>query len=177
MASSFFERTDELKDLVGQGDLEGHLVVDQAYARVQHESLDFKHVHGGTAKFVEKPLMEGYRHWYQRLADAFGDRPLNEAMIDNVEDFVVDAEVTTPVEFGDLAQSGHPSVTSDGEVVYDRAPVIHRLSKEELDAKSDILHPRERGDHTPHPGHGHGPRTYLPKTHPQHGTTYHRPKP
>ncbi len=56
-----------------------------------------------------------------------------------------------PVEFGDLRGSGHPVVTDDGETIYDRPPLVGRLSKEELKAKDKARDALS--------GHYHGERT------------------
>ena len=60
-----------------------------------------------------------------------------------MEDLAEDGGVAShaPVEFGDLRDSGHPSVTEDGRTVYDREPRQGRLSPEELKAKYRLHHP------------------------------------
>lgn len=67
---------------------------------------------------------------------------IERGMAEAMEDLSDDAEAKAPVEFADLKNSGHPSVTSDGATVYDRPPNVHRLSKEELKAKDRL---RNRG--------------------------------
>jgi hypothetical protein len=44
-----------------------------------------------------------------------------------------------PLELGDLKSSGHPTVTSDSHVVYDRPPRQHRLTEAELRAKGQAI--------------------------------------
>lgn len=63
---------------------------------------------------------------------------LREAAISAAEDLSDDVFELAPLEFGDLKASGHPSVTDDGAVVYDRAPNVGRLSEEELRIKGHL---------------------------------------
>ena len=60
-----------------------------------------------------------------------------------VEDLAEDGDVAShaPLEYGDLRDSGHPSVTEAGATVYDREPRQGRLSPEELKAKYRLHHP------------------------------------
>lgn len=60
---------------------------------------------------------------------------LTEAAVNVAEDLSATAADRTPVEFGDLRNSGHPTVTDDGAIVYDRPPAVPRLSEAELRAK------------------------------------------
>lgn len=64
-------------------------------------------------------------------------------MEEAVEDLAEDGGVAThaPVEYSDLRDSGHPSVTEDGVTVFDREPRQHRLSEDELKAKYRLHHP------------------------------------
>lgn len=43
-----------------------------------------------------------------------------------------------PVEFGDLRESGHPTVTDEGHTTYDRPPLVPRLSEAELREKNQL---------------------------------------
>jgi hypothetical protein len=65
------------------------------------------------------------------------------AMIRSVEDLAEEGGVAVraPVLYDNLRASGHPVVTSDGAVIYDRAPRQHRLSEEELKAIYRAHHP------------------------------------
>jgi len=143
VASTFGDRIDQLKERVGSGDLTGSVVVDQAYARYQHEGLDFAHPRGGQALYLQQPLMDHKDAYLQKIADGIlgdgGKRAMEECMEDLAEGGGVASHA--PVEFGDLRDSGHPSVTEDGETVYDREPRQHRLSEEELRAKYRLHHP------------------------------------
>jgi hypothetical protein len=62
-----------------------------------------------------------------------------QSVIDSMEHLSGEVERLAPVEFGDLRASGHPSVTDDGHVIYDRAPRQHRLTEAELAAKGEAL--------------------------------------
>lgn len=78
-----------------------------------------------------------------RLADTVNvGQDLNQAMADNMENLSGEVERLAPIEFGPLHWSGHPIVTSRGETVYDRAPIVARLTEAELRAES-----RARGGH------------------------------
>lgn len=134
MAGTFEARIDELIDMVGPGSLDGTLVVDQVYAQIQHEALDFKHPRGGGPYYLHTPLYASSDMFFQHLADHLLDGHLVQAMIDNMESLSEAIKLTAPVEFNNLRRSGHPIVTDNGSVVYDRAPEQHRLSDAEIDA-------------------------------------------
>jgi hypothetical protein len=139
--NDFFERTDELAAMVGDGDLVGHFRVDQEYAAVQHEGgwLNFmgrygakrikRHTDGQAppSKFVENPLKENYERYYQNLADGVLDGTLIERMAENVEDQDRELRLRAPKLTTALSKSGSPSVTSEGDLVYHRPPEIGRL--------------------------------------------------
>lgn len=139
MGSDTFEaRLDELAEKVGEGRLTGSVEVDQVYAQYQHEGLDLRHPRGGQAKYLEQPLYENYGDYYRALADNVLEGSLAAAMEDNVEDLSGHVFDLAPVEFYDLRGSGHPTVSSDGEVVYDRPPIQARLTPAELRAKDRL---------------------------------------
>jgi len=137
MASTFAERIDALRTLTGRGErLTGTVTVDQRYAHYQHERMDLHHPRGGSAKYLERPLMDGYRDYlddYARTVLTDGGQPAMRRSMDHLSDAV---EVTAPREWGDLRKSGHPKVTLADRVVYDRPPKAARLTAEELKAKS-----------------------------------------
>lgn len=137
MPGDFFERIEELIENVGDGTLRGSVEVDQVYAHVQHEDLSYEHPRGGGPKYLEQPLHTNHRDYLQRVADATLD-PEGPAsgMAEAMESLSSEVAVHAPVEFGDLRESGHPKVTSQGEVVFDRPPAAHRLTDAELRAKS-----------------------------------------
>lgn len=134
----FSTRIRQLEQEVGDTDLVGILVVDQVYAQYQHEDLSLRHPGGGQAKYLEKPLYDEAPSYLQRLADAVLDNDINQAMARNMEDLSREVYALAPIEFGDLKASGHPMVESGGEVVYDRAPLVGRLSEEEIDIKQGL---------------------------------------
>ena len=136
MADTFSQRIDELEKRIGSGKLVGTLEVSQIYAHRQHEDLSYRHPRGGSAKYLQKPLMEHYRDYltdYARTVLADGGQSAMKRSMEHLSDEV---EISAPREWGDLAKSGHPQVTQDGRKIYDRPPKAARLSKEELRAKS-----------------------------------------
>lgn len=166
MKGTFGEGVDALKELVGSGHLEGTVEFDQVYAFNQHEGLwlDFmgrygpKVMHRGRPHFLSGPLTGGSEGFMATIAEhTLHDGPAL-GMIEDVERLADESAAAAPVEFGDLADSAHPKVTSDGAVIYDRPPLVGRLSDTQHAAKAAK---RARGDLT---------RDYLPKHHPAHGT-------
>lgn len=138
---TFFERTDHLMDAVGYGRLEGNIEVNQRYAHYQHEGYDFYHPDGGEAGYLQIPFFERNVKYMEHLAEkaiTSEGSDIEEAMADNMEDMSEQVFIHAPWEFADLRASGHPTVTSDGETVYDRAPNVGRLSDEELKAKGEL---------------------------------------
>jgi len=147
MGGDFFDRIDELADAVGRGSLTGKVKVDQVYAHYIHEGVN-RHTgaplvmhEGGQAHFLRDPLFEGSDKRMESLA-ARAITPegseLREAMIDGMEDLSDDVFDLAPREFGDLRASGHPTVTDDGAVVYDRPPHVPRLNDDDLRAKHEV---------------------------------------
>lgn len=132
MAGTFSRRIRELADQVGAGDLTGAVEVDQVYAAVQHERLDYNHPRGGQAKYLEQPLYDQHRDYLQSVADRVLDGEAEDAMTDAMEDLSGTVRTTAPVLYVNLRESGHPTVTDNGSVVYDRAPVQRRLTDAEL---------------------------------------------
>lgn len=141
MAGTFIPRTDALLAQVGDGPLEMHLHVDQVYARYQHEGLEFAHPRGGMAKYLEVPFFAHAGGHLSALADGTLDN-LRGAAVRVAEAMDDDMHDNAPVEFDQLRRSGHPTVTDNGAVVYDRPPDVPRLSEAALRAKS-----RARGGH------------------------------
>lgn len=135
--STFGDRMAELAEKVGRGKLTGSVEVDQVYAQYQHEGLDLKHPNGGQAKYLGEPLFANTDRYMERLTEAVLDGDLDQAMIQNMEHLSGEVEKKAPVDIGNLRESGHPVVVSDGVTVYDRAPVQRRLTEQELKA----LHP------------------------------------
>jgi hypothetical protein len=136
VSGDFGERISELLDRSSGGDLVMSVEVDQIYAHFQHEGLDFKHPRGGGALYLQRPIMDSYDGYLQRYADGVLDEDGGkDAMIEAAEDLAEAVAREAPVELGDLRGSAHPKVTSGDGVVYDRPPLVGRLSEDELKAK------------------------------------------
>jgi len=134
----FQERMAHLSDEVGHGKLVGRVECDQVYAKYQHERTDLKHPNGGTHHYLSGPLFENVHKYMSDLAASVVvsvGSELPYQMERTMEDLAWKAQKRAPIEWGDLANSMHPSVTSRGQVIYDRPPYQRRLSSEELREK------------------------------------------
>jgi hypothetical protein len=136
MSGTFGDRIDELRKKVGSEKLTGTLTCDQVYARFQHEHVELHHPRGGGPKFLERPLMDHFRDYLEDYAKTVLDDGGQPAMKRSMEHLSDAMELAAPREWGDLMHSGRPSVEQGGRTIYDRAPKVGRLSKEELKAKS-----------------------------------------
>lgn len=139
--STFSDRLREFREQMGDGSIRGSVEVNQVYAHYQHEHPEFKHPQGGKAFFLRDPLFQGSDEMMERLAARAitQDGPqVREGMADNMEQLSTKTYFESPVEFGDLRDSGHPMVTQDGAAVYDRAPRAPRLSEEQLKQKGKL---------------------------------------
>lgn len=87
--------------------------------------------------YQEATLYEKAGDYLQSIAGKILDGGGDAAMIEVVEAFSGDSGEACPKELTLLAHSDHPTVTSNGATVYDRAPEVPRLSEAELRA----LHP------------------------------------
>lgn len=137
----FGARVATLADQVGRGDLQAMVTVDQVYAKYQHEGLDLKHPEGGQAKYLQQPLFAERDRYLRGLASAAiteTGSDLEGAAVRVAEDLSTQVYQHAPFEFGDLRASGHPTVTSDGATVYDRLPLVPRLSESELRDKHHV---------------------------------------
>ena len=135
MVSTFFERIRELSDAVGHGKITGRLTVDQAYAQYQHETIELKHPRGGTAHYLRDPLYKNMDEYLRHIAAKTitpNGSEIHKGMEDVVEDLSEMVFDNAPRDLWVLRQSGHPQVSDDNIVVYDRAPHARRLSNEEL---------------------------------------------
>ena len=152
MASTFGDRIDVLKAMVGTGDLTGKVEVSQIYAQRQHEELSWAHPRGGQALYLSQPLLENYPRYLQAYADHLLEDGGESSLAESMENLAEEGGVATraPVLHANLRASGHPSVTSGEVTVYDRPPRQHRLSEEELRAIYRAHHPvPERGGRKP----------------------------
>ena len=132
--NSFFARTEQLEQIVGDGDLTGTFAVEKVYAAVQHEKgwlnylgfmgpRDINVYHrGGGPKFVEAPLKENYPTYYQNLADGVLDGTLEGRMVQNVEDLDDELQVRAPERDGELKRAGSYIVRDDGTIVARKEP-------------------------------------------------------
>lgn len=138
MPSTFYDRIDELREKVGTGPLVGTVEVDQIYAYNQEVGgwinfLGYRgpHTlaprHGGEVGFLANALSSQRDEFLRKLADGvLGEDGITNAMIDCAEDISAYVAINAPVETTDLRRSGHPWVTDDGAVVYDRPPLAPR---------------------------------------------------
>jgi hypothetical protein len=137
LTAAFHERIAELRRVTGAPQtLRGQVTVDQAYAHYQHEHLEFRHPRGGRALYLQAPLYEHYAGYLKDIAGEVlrdGGKRAMERSVEHLSDRV---EAEAPIEFGDLARSGHPEVIQGGRVIYGRPPKRHRLTEAELHAKS-----------------------------------------
>jgi hypothetical protein len=101
--------------------------------------MNLVHPRGGSAKYLQKPLMERYRDYLTDYAHTVLDDGGQAAMRRSMEHLSDQVEISAPREWGDLAKSGAPKVTQGGRTLYDRPPKAARLSKEELRAKSRAI--------------------------------------
>lgn len=139
-ADQFTQRITELQESVGHGHLTAHLLRDQVYAHYQEARLDLRHPNGGQAMYQESSLYDHRDEYLRGIAETVLV-DITSGMIDAVEQFDGHAAERCPKELTMLSRSGHPSVTSEGAVVYDRAPEVPRLSKSEL---RELAHLRPR---------------------------------
>lgn len=153
MASTFFERIDELDDRIPES-VDGKVEVDQAYAHYQHEGVEFDHPRGGQPFYLKVPMVDFAEAHTRRLAKTLMDPGgAKEGMQDVVEEVARGVHELAPREFGDLRNSAHPTVAVDGVVEYDRPPLVPRLSEAELREKDRLRHAGHGGYPLEHPQH------------------------
>lgn len=138
MPGDFGVQMDRIAAEVGVGTLSAMVEFDQAYAHRQHEDLAFRHIHGGGGKYLERALFEDLPEYMTILADrVITDSHI--AMIVVAERIAKRASSNAPQRSHGLAGSDHPSVTDNGNVVYDRAASEHRRGSEEIEADNKEL--------------------------------------
>lgn len=101
--------------------------------------MDLHHPRGGTAKYLEQPLLAHFRDYLTDYAGTVlhdGGQPAMKRSMEHLSDQV---EITAPREWGDLMRSGSPKVTLGLRTIYDRAPKAARLTAEELRVKSRAI--------------------------------------
>lgn len=123
----FGARIEVLKELVGEGDLTGKVVVNQHYAQYQHETFGLNHPRGGGPHFLSNPLYQGGAGYIQNLADNVLDGGLIMAQSENMEDLSSKLDPAAPIDADPnpirLRRSGNPIVLDNGAEVYNRAPI------------------------------------------------------
>lgn len=123
----FFARIEELKGRVGDGTLEGKVVVDQHYALHQHEATHYAHVRGGGPFYLRNPLIENTPIYIKVLAEAVLSGVLAEAMAANMENLQSKLDPAAPIDEEPnpikLRRSGNPIVIDNGVEVYNRPPL------------------------------------------------------
>ena len=146
-ASTFFARTEELKDRVGSGVMHFETVVNQLYAyNMEVGGWDnllgylgqrsLHPLHGGMVGALGYSLSEMADHLWSDCADLLLlPDGLFSAFVSGAEELCAAYSLNAPVEWGNLRLSGHPSVEDNSVVVYDRPPIAPRLSRAELDAQ------------------------------------------
>lgn len=129
MADTFNRRMDSLMREVGIGHITAGCTVDQPYAQNQHQSVWFKHPHGGRAFYLGGPLLEHAFELLEELSRRVitpNGSMLRLGMIDIAETMARYVLENAPKETGELSLSGHPWVTDDGVIIYDRPPIAAR---------------------------------------------------
>ena len=173
MSGTFDERITALMEQVGTGDLTGSVEVNQRYSHWQHEGINFDHPRGGQALFLSTPLMERYPAYLEAIAKTVLEDGGKDAMAASMENLSEAVAALAPVEFANLRASGHPTVTDNGAVVYDRAPLQHRLTEEELRAERGLFNAPDTkkeheaawlATHPGEPGGKHRPQSHARQT-------------
>lgn len=132
MAGTFRLRIRDLVHKVGKGRLVGRVEFDQVYAHYQEVNGSFKHPRGGQAHYLGATLLSEQEGSFGAIAKELLSNGPDEGMIDAVERLADRAQSRAPWEKSNLKHSAHPTVTDDGELIYDREPEQERLSDEEL---------------------------------------------
>lgn len=125
---------DKIRDRVGKGQLTGKLIVDQVYARYQHERLDLKHPRGGYPKYLWLTLIVGKDQMLEKLAKSVLETGPAEGMKRAMEDQDGRLANYAPVLWNNLRNSGNPQVWDNGAKVYDRPARQPRMTREQLNA-------------------------------------------
>lgn len=144
--STFAQGTRELEDMIGRGDLMMRVLVNQAYAAPNHAGFWVtgplaghvikNHPQGGQSHYLSEPLFAKAPEYMRLIAAQLLQRDgLIRAAREVVENLSREVFDKAPRDFEDLRNSAHPTVTDNGEVVYDRPPVRGRLSRAALREK------------------------------------------
>ena len=145
--STFAAGIDRLIEAVGTGPLRMRVEIDQIYAHYQHERADLRHPRGGKPFYLRDPLFANHEDYLRHLASltiTADGSDIERGAREVVEQLVFDSEAETPHDTGRLSLSGHPTVESDGVVIYDRPPHAPRATEEELKAERRRRGPNAR---------------------------------
>lgn len=123
------QRFKDLEERIGNGTLQGQIVVNQPYAAYQEVHEHLKHPRGGQAHYTGSSLLENADNYVDNLADGVLDGTLVEKMADNMEDMASEIFKRAPVLYTPLRSSGNPIVRDDGAVKYDRPPLAKRIKQ------------------------------------------------
>lgn len=141
---SFFDGCDKVRELIGEGSLIGAVEVNQHYALEQHEHLGYEHPRGGKAKYLSDPLLQNTPEYVAKIVASLWTGQSEKVMAECMEDLSSRLDPEAPIDEDPnpirLRRSGHPTVTSNGEVVYDRPPIDPR---EPMMAPDDLLRAQE----------------------------------
>jgi hypothetical protein len=125
---TFIQRMDHLSEEVGTGSLVARCKVNQPYAQDQHETLHYRH-NDGRARYLGGPLFENQAD----LMDIIGRHAITPLGSDIQQGMIEVAEMmaryvltNAPKLSGRLSTSGHPTVTDNGMLIYDRPPISPR---------------------------------------------------
>lgn len=148
---TFVGRIAILRDNVGGGSLVGQIIIDQVYARYQHER-HLHHPRGGRSKFLTTGLTTTGPRAFGTMANQVLRGSLNIAMARGTENVVKAVRSLEPREFGTMANSATVRVTDRGRVTYYRrgAP---RLTDDQIEARRRLS---QRGRNNPYQRGGRG---------------------
>src|ERR1044072_5029440 len=93
---------------------------------------------GGAPKFLPGPLLNYAPKMLQKLAGAVLHGSLRNAMAECMESLSLSVWEKAPRDFWDLRQSGNPRVHVGGAEVYNRPPIVPRLTEAQLREKARL---------------------------------------
>lgn len=130
----------ELIDNTGGGIVESRVTVDQVYAQMQHEALEFNHPRGGQAKYLEAPLFAGFSRWIQSFAGKMLKSEDAAKLWHNGpgESLQKSVERYAPVEFNDLRRSAGLVTTVGRQPKFENPAKQPRLTSWELEGKDHL---------------------------------------
>jgi hypothetical protein len=127
----FDRRMAHLEREVGWGKITAKCVVNQPYAQNQHQTDHFRHTNG-RSHYLGGPLLEHAFELIEGLARA-AITPLGTdihgEMVDIAETMSRYVWENAPKDTGRLSMSGHPSVSDNGRLIYDRPAIAPRMTR------------------------------------------------